>query len=311
MIISRLKFSFYVLNTIVIGALVLIGHWAIRSGPTVLLCTIPSGILAYHLWRRFFFLRILPDKLYVYTLFKGQNISITDIRAIWLWGRVSISYANGDAVTILTADGQTIQLADQVCGNMREIRQTLLDRFPGVIRDAPVIVTRSFWADCGTESFRGKFFLSLNALPLYLFVLVLGFASLAGGHLSQSQGLFLLLPFGIIWLLFGHQLFYFRLTADTFEVRNLFFPWVRKTWPLDDIYNIVFEFKQGKGTMNILCLHTNDLRSKHYYATGLRNRDWLALGLALQKRGIRVKNELQGVHLPEPADVPTPTAETR
>lgn len=309
MIISRFTFIFYLAN-LFICALVVFGL-LLFPGPAVLVLAIFLGVLFYHQWRWFFFLRVLPDRLFVYKPFKGRNIPVTDIRAIWLWGRVSTSYANGDAVTILTADGQTIQLADQVCGNMREIRQTLLDRFPGVIRDAPVIVTRSFWADCGTESFRGNFFLSLNALPFYLFVLVLGFAGLAGGHLSRSQWLFLLLPFGMVWLLVGQQLFYFRLTADTLEVRNLFFPWVRKTWPLDDIYNIVFEFKQGKGTMNILRLHTNDLRSKHYYATGLRNRDWLALGIALQKRGIRVKNELHGVHLPEPANVPTPTAETR
>lgn len=298
MINSRYRPSFVIISIVLLGIIALILVSAAHSNTALFSIAFFPVLVLFTMWRRFCFLRISPDRLYVYTHFKSRHIAAGDIRSIWLWGRKKVTYGHIDAVTIITADGLTTQLPDHACENMREIRRYLLDHFPAQVRDAPVVAQRPAIGDGHTESFYGNIFLSMNAVPIYLFALIAALANLLG-HPPLTGRLIPLMPLGIFWLALGGQLYYFRLTTDTLEIRNQFFPWMRGTWPLDDIDNIVFEFMEGRGTTNILRIHTYDLRSKGYNAIGLKNRHWLALGIALQKRGIPVKNELAGVHLLE------------
>ena len=97
----------------------------------------------------------------------------------------------------------------------------------------------------------------------------------------------MILIFGAV---FGAQLFYFRITGDTLEIRNHLFWWYKKEYPLSDIARVVFEHIERRS--NALRIRTVDFRSKAFSAGSLRDRHWAALATALKIRGIPVKNEL-------------------
>jgi hypothetical protein len=97
-------------------------------------------------------------------------------------------------------------------------------------------------------------------------------------------------PLIMLFVVFGFQLFYFRLSDDCLEIRNHLLGWYKKQYTLEDIASIVFEHV-GKRS-NALRIRTNDFRSRSYAAGSLRDKHWKALEQALKDRDIQVKNEL-------------------
>jgi hypothetical protein len=255
-------------------------------------------ILCYFYARRLFFLMIDPDQLILFTRFTRFTIPKTEISRIYLMGRGSVLNNSADVLKIITASGQSFSLPDQYCSNMTDIKATLLDAYRELIVDAPMPrEVTDFAASAGDEEFRGNHLLSINGILFYGITIVFVGMEIKIFHQNQGSAMFIpaisILVFGA---LLGAQLFYFRITGDTLEIRNHLIWWYKRAYPLSDIAQVVFEQIQKRS--NTLRIRTIDFRSSAFSAGSLRDRHWAALAAALKKRGIPVQNELALQGLP-------------
>jgi hypothetical protein len=157
------------------------------------------------------------------------------------------------------------------------------------------------------ETFKGHLLL----IP-YIFFFCLGVALatvmiMAGLERPFIPFLMAIVPFSIV-LQGMRQLFYFKLTATDLIIKNHTWPWFARTYKLSEIQSVILQVRTKTDTLR---LQTTDLRSIRYGAGSLRRKHWMALGEALQKRGIPVQNELPGVKLFAPSASEAATAETR
>lgn len=90
-------------------------------------------------------------------------------------------------------------------------------------------------------------------------------------------------------MILNSQMNYFGISEHYFVVKNHNFIWKEKIYRLNNISEVVFE-TQGK-MPNCLRIITKDFKYKLYPASTLCNETWLELKSALEKEGIKVRNE--------------------
>jgi hypothetical protein len=82
---------------------------------------------------------------------------------------------------------------------------------------------------------------------------------------------------------------YFGIDKEFLIIRNHNLIWINKVYRIHDIKEVVFE-TQGK-MPNCLRVITKRFKSKLYPAGTLRKENWLELKDALEKQGVKVRNE--------------------
>jgi len=248
--------------------------------------------------RGIFILKIHADRLVIFTRFSTSTLPRADISRIQLMGRGREFNATADGLTIETSTGRSFFLRDYYCRNMPKCKGALLEGYKEFIMDAPQQATtvRPPAGD-SDEEFRGNFWSSMNGIVLTgvtLFFLYLGIISYRNDFNIFS--LIFLIPMFAFTLAFGGQLFYFRITWDSLEIRNHVFWWYSKEYPLSGIAQAVIESATKRSTA--LHLRTVDFRSRNFSAGSLRDRHWVALAAGLKERGIAVRNEVAIEGLP-------------
>ena len=293
MVRSRFNLIFYVLTLFSSAGMVLACYLMMFYDQVFVFLLFLLGACLILTWRVAFFLRIMPDQLYVWQPFSGRYISDSEIQGIALWDQKTTKVGKRYGITIETVYGRTFRLNAVRCANMPEIRRALLERYGELVQDHPVRVPRPVIDDAVEQEFRGNRVFNKSVFCFFFVILfsVFGELKLVSITSRLTLGIFVVL----VWLLLGYQLFYFRLLAGNLIVRNQFFPWFERVWPLDEIDSVLFEdWDEGP---NVLSLQMYDLRLKRYTASTLRDKHWNALGDGLQRRGVPVRNEMEGVDL--------------
>lgn len=108
------------------------------------------------------------------------------------------------------------------------------------------------------------------------------------GHNSRSVPI---MVGSFLWLV-GNSFFmyYFCVSENFLIVKNHHFLWMKKTIPLKNIKEVIFETK-GKWP-NCMCVVTRDFRTKIYPAGTLNDKKWRELLTVLRKNKVKVRNEI-------------------
>ena len=263
--------------------------------PGIILVVAMGAILCFILLR-VVFLRIDNDMLYLTSLRKRRLLARGDIQTIDLWGRKRFNGAPGDVINIAMKDGVKYTYEDWYCGNLAKLKRTLQAEYTEFLVAPPENHVRP-GVSVEPVVFSGRVLTSTNGILFYGSALgFLGFDMYHHLNPFVQPFLWLALPIeAMLPVIMGIQLFYFRLTADSLEIRNHILPFYRKRYLLTEIAGIFLETRTNWS--HALRVRTYDYRSNKFYAGTLRDRDWLALGKALKKRGIQVKSELPGVKI--------------
>lgn len=299
MIRSKLSLdaSFFILllSGFVVLGLVFLSHprWQFRNKlggtnsaiiPGVILVLLMGGILVF-LLRRMGLVSIGHDKLYLLSLRGKRTVEHAQIASIDLWGRTGSNGAPSDIIRVELKDGEKIELNGGAYRNLPELKRALEAEFPDLLTAAP---ENRVQPDLKTDPrvFSGPVLPSFKGILFYgllLFGIIMCITSLVAILISAV----IIAPALVI---FGVQLCYFRLTAETLEIRNHVAPWYQKSYPLIDIAGVVLESSHNNWSRTMRVL-TYDHHNDGYPAGTLRKRDWQALARALKKRGIHVNTQ--------------------
>jgi len=88
-----------------------------------------------------------------------------------------------------------------------------------------------------------------------------------------------------------NQLFYFKISQDSLEVKNFVMPWYSKVFLFIDIDLVNIE-PSGSGRSRALSIKTIDFGTHNYGAGSLRTKDWNALAHALKARNVPTRNRI-------------------
>lgn len=140
------------------------------------------------------------------------------------------------------------------------------------------------------EVFKGNPLTSMRGITLWGIIIFFAFIILSAKEIT-SLGIIIMPPFLLFIVIVSSRLMhYFKVSKNYFVVKNHNFIWKQHIYKIADLREIVFE-TQGKQP-NSLRVITNDFKSKLYPAGTLRNKNWLELKKNLEKKGIRVRNEI-------------------
>lgn len=141
-----------------------------------------------------------------------------------------------------------------------------------------------------STSYGDQFLFSLN---LWLMLGLTGFfvyifASDTAPPSPEVIGVFAIL-YGLVYFFLGYQTHYFKLDHQQLLVKNHLWFFRRTSYALQDIREVVLE--QPYRMPTTLRIIMQDFRMASYPADTLKKKEWYALRDALQKRGIKVRND--------------------
>ena len=260
--------------------------------PGLILVIGMSSILFFVL-RTAYTLRIDKDRLFLFYHFTGKTIERTNLRTIRLWDKKGNHI---DALVIETHDSKPLTLSDVYCRNMPELKRALLDWYGEFIPPAPDGRQRPSHPTAGsigdTEAYRGNPILSMYGLFFYATVVGIMLTARNIPDMVQASGwisFIIFLPLLFLAIMLGRQLYYFRITTDSLEIKNHVFPWYKKAHLLEEINSIAFE--RGSKSSRTLLIRTAGFGSFRYAAGSLWDKHWKALEKALKKCNIPVQRD--------------------
>ena len=138
--------------------------------------------------------------------------------------------------------------------------------------------------------FKGNFLFSIHGALSIIIVLFIPITCLIDQQIDLS-GIERSAPLLILLFMLNiRTLYYFGITEGELIVKNHLLFWIKKTYRLEDIRDIVLE-SSGK-LPNRMRIIFKDYRTKKIYAGTLWDRDWRALKIALESSGVSVRDEL-------------------
>lgn len=138
--------------------------------------------------------------------------------------------------------------------------------------------------------YKGNPFLSLQWVSLFTFTLILLFGCIASLIEGANLTFFLAGAFCIIFfLLLSYRTYFFALSDDYLIIRNINFFWIKKTYLIADIKEVVLE-QQSRMPTNLRVI-TTDFENKSYYACTLWDKHWRRLKSGLEERNVKVRLE--------------------
>lgn len=229
--------------------------------------------------------------------FYGKKYRLNEIEHLALSGKVKFPFFIPylmEAATLRFKDGQTRYIFDDLYENAWEFKSFLKQV---VIDDNTPLthleVSRVEKLELNVESFRnykGHQLLSYRGLLLWGVLSFCVFILLAGLIPWSTWYSITIISFLLFWFLVNSWLMhYFRMSQHYLVVKSHIYFWKTQAFRLKDIQEIVFE-SQVK-MPNILRVITKDFKSRSYPAGTLRNKTWLELKEALERQGIKVRNE--------------------
>jgi hypothetical protein len=134
------------------------------------------------------------------------------------------------------------------------------------------------------KEYKGNIFLNFNSVVFFGFMIftLLKFKLLTIGVFLIVNGLF----YGLI----GYQSNYFLMSDNYLQVRNYLWFWKKATYRLTDIDEVILEIpgKLSESARIVLKNYSTSLNP----AGSLKNKNWIELMQDLEKKGIKVRDEL-------------------
>lgn len=138
-------------------------------------------------------------------------------------------------------------------------------------------------------NYKGLWWLTFQGLG-FIIVALIPFAITVykGNGFNMPIGVYVGL-IGFLYLLFGYQLHYFKLSDNFLIATNHLWIWKQKKFRINEINEIVFE--QSGNLPVSLRIITKDFKTKLFPAASLRNKTWRELQKLLNDRKISTRKE--------------------
>ncbi|MBS1606789.1 MAG: hypothetical protein JST42_29300 [Bacteroidetes bacterium] len=259
-----------------------------------LVLVVGMGFVLFVLLKRIVWLRIERDRLMIRGLFFRQELALSEIREIRLLDRKTMFIGNTryEALTIRAAGQKEFILYDVLYSNMPAMKACLQEWYKGVARpgyfqDRPVVKVSE------PETFAGNFVFSQNGLFLlgwcvfmiWMMKTLWPLAARGWSELVVACSVVSLLGSPLL-IIFGGQLYYFRIEGDELLIKSHVWFWYKRCYPLADIACAVIEKPYNRSTA--LRIRTRDFRSKSFGAGSLRKRHWEGLCQRLRQLQVPV-----------------------
>ena len=131
------------------------------------------------------------------------------------------------------------------------------------------------------EQFKGHLYTSFNFIMLVILAGLVTAMTMSSYRPRALSSFIALLPF---YFTSGLGTYYFEISNQIIVIRNHFFPWIRKHYPVSDI--AVVNFEKGWTQSDGLRISTKDFKSALYRAGSLREKDWTLVKDKIQSLGI-------------------------
>lgn len=138
------------------------------------------------------------------------------------------------------------------------------------------------------EFFKSNQFITFRGLILWGMPWFVLFSMVPKMRLTSTEASIFFITFLPVWISINSFLFYYFGISDTkLMIKNHNFFWIKKTYELQDIREVVFEsYRKAPDSLRVI---TKDFRTKRYPAATLSSANWLALKNALKSKGIVVR----------------------
>lgn len=140
------------------------------------------------------------------------------------------------------------------------------------------------------ETFKGNAILSLRGLALWGLIGFVLFSIITSPKTHNPLSISIALSFFLLWFfLSAFTMDYFKLSSRCLIVKNHYLPWRSKSYPLDEITEIVFEtYRKMPNGLRVI---KKNFKTKLYLAGTLTDRTWISLKNKLESYNIHVRNE--------------------
>jgi hypothetical protein len=261
------------------------GHIISSVIPGVIILLL-SIFLFYILAKVIYVIKIGESFISIKGIFKNRHLEVYEIKSINLFSRQNLAGTVTIATLIELEDGNKLIIADPFYRNIDAIKTALDENFREKIipyhKKRSAISRRELFDD-EPEKFAGNPIISMNGILFFGLAIALSIAILSR-YDPQATPLFLLIPIGVFYLLFGSQLNYFVISKDQFIVRNHFLFWINRVYDIDNIVQAGIEFHHKRS--DALRITTADFKTRLYCAGSLREKNWIDLRKKLEDSGI-------------------------
>jgi hypothetical protein len=248
-------------------------------------------------------IRITTARIIVSTLFSKKEILLQNIKRVGLAQKSPLDFlfitTSMESTEILLKDETEIIIRDIYYENINKIKSVLrriYEKIEANENDFDEILLKrqnkrvaANTIDSGElaleqfQEFKGNMFLNFNGIIFWGF-----FAFIAYKFNIEHWGVLFIL--GFFYVLIGYQMNYFLLSNKFFQIRNHLWFWKKETYKITDIKEIVLE-QPGKLSESVRLVF-NSFATSLYPAGSLKNKHWRDLIIELEKRNIKVRNEL-------------------
>lgn len=271
------------------------------------------GIIGFSLFTLIYFFKTFPtvtittERIILKLPFKRQEINLKDIQSIGLVGKSPMTFLfitmPVESTTIITKDLNTIIIWDDFYLNIDRIKFAL-EKINGLIDEGQndfsklpsltmVEKPKNHLNDNRFEQyldFKGLWIVNYRGIMFYgmitFFVIMIGIkGNLNSGSIYLLGGIS-----AFLYLVFGYQFFYYKLSDNLLLIKNHLWPWANRTYKLGEIKEIIFE-APGK-LPNSIKVRTNDYKIRLFPGASLRDKTFKEFETELTKRGVVVRNEL-------------------
>jgi len=247
---------------------------------------------------------ISTSRITAKSLFFNREIPLSDIEDVGLRQKsplqfVFMSVPMESTIIRSKAHGEII-IWDQYYENINKLKFTIekiadkvkngdlnFDELTNVKPRPKVILDKLNPSDVRTERFKeykGNIFLNFNSLVFFGFLIF----TLVKFDLEKIEVFFIVN--GMFYGLMGYQSNFFLMSDNYLQVRNYLWFWKKTTYRLSDINEVILEIpgKLSESARIVLKNYSTSLNP----AGSLKNKHWIEFMNDLEKKGIKVRDEL-------------------
>ncbi len=249
------------------------------------------GLFSLAIYSIYRYLKNAPNIILTkdYIKFNNQTWSYMDLKKVELTGKQSFKYILNfemEAISLTFKNGETKFIFDDMYSNYWEIKsflkQIVIDK-KNVFESIANLENHNLNDDI-FETYKGSIITSYRGIEFWAVFGLTGFLLLLKFEILYYLG------FATFWfLMYSNFMHYFQVSDKYLMIRNHNFIWLKKSYHLNEIEEIVFE-QQGKRP-NSLRVITKNYKSKLYPAGTLSIQTWLDLKKKLETFKIKVRNE--------------------
>lgn len=226
-------------------------------------------------------------------LFKNDFYSWDNLSSTKLTGKSNLFFTPTECATLIFKDAITIHIFDDLYSNSSEMKHFIQEVVIGK-KD----VFKALNKNINSNNIDSEFFVSYKGNPIFSFrgilmwglILFIILLPIFSKRTLNIKGLFFLIPFCSCWFLLNSwMMHYFEISKNFFIVKNHYFFWIKDSYSIAEIKEIVFESQPKQA--NKLRIITKNFKTKFYLAGSLTDKTWIEMKKDLESKNIIVRNE--------------------